>query len=234
MTRPGLLLALDTATRTPVLGLAGQDGTLLAQRHWASRHRHGEQLLTELDALLDEQDAAPRDLAAIAVGLGPGSFTGLRIGLATAKTLAHALDIPLAGVSTTRALALAAGREGELAVSLPAGVADRYVHRLRVSGGRVEEDGPPQLTATAQDLAAAVGPTTLVAVDLPAEDVGPDAVALGETAVRGLAAAIAGLGSFALSEGRQDDVATLVPAYVALPRGIARAAEEIRWSPDLR
>jgi len=234
MSRPGLLLALDTATRTPVLGLAQQDGQPIVQRRWQSRHRHGEQLLTELDALLAAADATPADLGAIAVGVGPGSFTGLRIGLATAKVLAHALRLPLVGLSTTRALALAAGSEGDVAVSLPAGVADRYVHLLRVTPTTAEELAPPALVATPEAFAGAVGQARVLAVDLESDDVTADARTLGLRAACELAAALTMLAATELAEGRHDDVATLVPAYVALPRGIAQAAEEIRWSPDLR
>lgn len=229
-----VLLALDTATRTPVLGLAQPDGPLVGQRRWRSAHRHGEQLLQELDALLAEGGMTAQQLAAIAVGIGPGSFTGLRIGLATAKVLAHSLRVPLVGVSTTRALALAAGAEGEVAVTLPAGVADRYVHRLQVRQDGVEEASPAQLTATPEAFGLAVGGVRLLAVDTQAEDISADALALGIRAVCELAGALARLAARALAEGRTDEIATLVPAYVALPRGIAQAAEEIAWSPDLR
>jgi tRNA threonylcarbamoyladenosine biosynthesis protein TsaB len=232
-----LLLALDTATRTPVLALAGMDGGVLAERRWESRHRHGEQLLEELSALLAQVERTPRDIDGVAVGVGPGSFTGLRIGLATAKVLAHSLNAPLIGVSTTRALALAAGERGEtgeVAVTLPAGVADRYVHRFSVADGMANELRPPALIATADAFAEAVSSARVVAVDLKADDVDDEARSRGRRAVEGLATALAREGAAALAAGRNDDSATLVPAYVALPRGIAQAAEEMQWSPDLR
>jgi tRNA threonylcarbamoyladenosine biosynthesis protein TsaB len=229
-----LLLALDTATRTPVLALAEMDGTLLADRHWPSRHRHGEQLLEELSALLAQVGRGPRDIGGVAAGSGPGSFTGLRIGLATAKVLAHSLGVPLVGLSTTRALAVAAGMSGQMAVTLPAGVADRYVHRFTVTDGRADELDSARLVATAEAFAELVGGGQVVAVDLDADDVSEGSREIGRRAVAGLAAALVGEAAAALAVGRTDDIAALVPAYVALPRGIAHAAEDMQWSPDLR
>jgi len=229
-----LILALDTATRTPVLALATMDGKVLADRRWASRHRHGEQLLEELDGLLAEVGGKPRDIGGVAVGTGPGSFTGLRIGLATAKVLAHSLDVPLAGLSTTHALALAADERGDVVVTLPAGVADRYVHRFTVADGTADELRPAALIATSQAFADTVVGATVVAVDLNTDDVDEEARSRGRRAVDGLAAALAREGGAAIAAGATVDIATLVPAYVALPRGIAAAAAEMQWSPDLR
>jgi tRNA threonylcarbamoyladenosine biosynthesis protein TsaB len=210
-----MILVLDTATRTPVVALASADGTVLAERHWQSRHRHGEELLGRLDEALAEIGANRRDITGVVVGIGPGSFTGLRIGMATAKTIAYALGIPIVGVSSTRALALAAAAADsglrEFAVSLPAGAADRYVHHFRITDGLPAEIDGPQLVAT---------PPTSDEID-------------GE-GVAGLAAALAQLGAASLAAGETDDPATLVPAYVALPRGLAAIAAEMTWSPDLR
>jgi tRNA threonylcarbamoyl adenosine modification protein YeaZ len=210
-----MILILDTATRTPVVALAAADGTILAERRWESRHRHGEELLARLDEVVAEAGASRQDLTGVVVGTGPGSFTGLRIGLATAKTVAYALVIPIVGVSSTRALALAAlGADpgaNNVTIALPAGAADRYVHTFRVSGGMPVEAKPPALVATP-----------------------PKADELDGETIDGLAAALARLGAEALSAGASDDPATLVPAYVALPRGIAAAAAEMTWSPDLR
>ncbi|MDQ3937748.1 MAG: hypothetical protein M3253_03600, partial [Chloroflexota bacterium] len=122
----------------------------------------------------------------------------------------------------------------ELAVTLPAGVADRYVHRLSVAGETVVELAPPRLVATAEAFVEASQDAVVVAVDLSPPDVPPEAVERGRRAVARLATALAREGAAALAAGRSDDIAQLVPAYVALPRGIAQAAEEMRWSPDLR
>ena len=102
------MLAFDTATDVATSALV-DDGEVLAER--ASRART---LLEDVDALLRQGGAHPRDLDALAVGIGPGSFTGVRIGLATARGLALALDLRGAGVSTLAALA--AGAPGAVPV----------------------------------------------------------------------------------------------------------------------
>ena len=227
------LLVLDTATRTPVVALADERGELIGERQWQSAHRHSEELLERLDDLLGEAGVERRALAGVVVGTGPGSFTGLRIGLATAKVVAYGVDIPLVGVSTTGALATAARREtgaDPIAVVLPAGASDSYVHVVTAEG----ELEPPRLVASVADLAAAVGEATLVAVDIDPGTAEEAAIDIGRRAVAGMAAALAELGARALAEGRTAEPAELVPAYVALPRGIARAAAEMEWSPDLR
>src|SRR4051812_35881889 len=124
-----MILVLDTATRTPVVALAQRDGRLIGERRWQSHHRHGEELLQRLDDLLKEAAVSRADLTAVVVGTGPGSFTGLRIGLATAKTIAYSLRIPIVGVSSTQSLAAAVALGDEpQSVTLPAGASDRYVH----------------------------------------------------------------------------------------------------------
>ena len=103
-----LILAFDTATDRATSALVA-DGEVLGER--VSR---ASTLLEDVDALLRQAGAQARDLDALAVGTGPGSFTGIRIGLAAARGLALALDLPAAGVSTLDALA--AGAPGALAV----------------------------------------------------------------------------------------------------------------------
>ncbi len=97
-----LTLAFDTATEVATSALV-DDGEVLGER--ASR---ASTLLEDVDALLRQGGAHQRDLGALVVGVGPGSFTGVRIGLAVARGLAFALDLPGAGVSTLDALAAGA------------------------------------------------------------------------------------------------------------------------------
>jgi len=225
------ILAIDTSGTRALVALGAPDGTLIDERRWQAGYRHGEELLTRTDELLTTNKVALAELGGIVVGTGPGAFTGMRVGIATAKALAHGLEIPIAGVATSEAL-LAAAREVAgisasapaspsrvAALLLPAGPSDRVL----VLGGvatllRGGED--PQLDSA----------TLLVAVDLP--DRAPaEALALGVQAERGLSAALLALGAARIAAGGED-VARLVPEYVTLPRGITAVKGEVRWSHD--
>ncbi len=220
-----VILAIDTATATAVVALGTRDGELRAQRTWRAGYRHGEELLVQVDDLLRDQETSLDGLAAVVVGTGPGAFTGLRVGLATAKGLAHALQCPIAAVSTGRALLAAvvnAGAgAGRLALLLPAGPSDRTL--VDADGARLLPGGHEPLLEPG---------TMLVAVDLDGR-APADAVARGRRAVDGLAASLIALGARRLAEGG-DDLAGVVPEYVTLPRGIREEAGEVTWSHDRR
>jgi tRNA threonylcarbamoyladenosine biosynthesis protein TsaB len=97
-----LTLAFDTATNVATSALL-EDGKLLGERTGTPAR-----LLEDVDDLLASAEAEPSELRRIVVGIGPGSFTGLRMGLAASRTLALALDVEVAGVSTLEALAAGA------------------------------------------------------------------------------------------------------------------------------
>jgi tRNA threonylcarbamoyladenosine biosynthesis protein TsaB len=97
-----LTLAFDTATDAATSALADGDEVL------GERVSRAQTLLEDVDALLRQAGAHPSDISRLAVGIGPGSFTGVRIGLAVARGLALSLDVPGAGVSTLDALAAGA------------------------------------------------------------------------------------------------------------------------------
>ena len=207
MTPGGPLLVIDTATTRAVIALGTTDGAVLDARTWVAGYRHGEELLARIEGLLADRDTAPTALGGIVIGTGPGAFTGLRVGLATAKGLAHALRLPIVGMSTAEAL-LAAAPEGEVLVQ-PAGSSDRVVTR-RGEGPRILPGG------TDLDLAAG---ERLVAIDLAGRT--PDeAVARGDAAHAGLAASLLAAGAARLATGDADDLARLVPEYTTLPRGV--------------
>jgi len=220
------LLVLDTATQEALVALARRDGRVRAVTSWTAGFRHGEELLARLDALLRAEAVDLATVAGIVVGTGPGAFTGLRVGLATAKGLAHGLGRPIVGISTGAALleaARTAGASGPLALLLPAGPSDRVLVTRDPSGS------PGAATARRlagdEDAALPAG-TTIVAVDLAGRTT-PEALALGAAARTGLAAALARLGAERLANGDADDPAGLVPEYVTLPRGVVRAGGQV-------
>jgi tRNA threonylcarbamoyl adenosine modification protein YeaZ len=211
------ILAFDTATTEAVvaLGPAGAGETLASDR-WPAGFRHGEELLVRIDRILERNGVGLADIGAIAIGTGPGAFTGLRVGLATAKGLAHALGVPIVGVPTSTALlaaARAAGSTDPLAVLLPAGPTDRIVVVTDPAG----VEAPPRRLGPDEDPALGAR-TAVVAVDLD----GRAESAEGETVRAGLGAAILAIASARLASGAVDDLATLVPEYVTLPRGVTR------------
>lgn len=106
-----MILAIDTATRATAVALCRDGATALEARDdppAGARPRHATHLLPLAHQLLGEAGAEWADIRRIAVGTGPGTFTGLRIGLATARALAQARGLPLVGVSTLAALGLPA------------------------------------------------------------------------------------------------------------------------------
>jgi tRNA threonylcarbamoyladenosine biosynthesis protein TsaB len=107
-----VLLAFDTAT--PYVTVALHDGAsegeqrVVAERRSEQRMKHGEQLAPLIEQVLADAGIVRQDLTALAVGIGPGPFTGLRVGLVTARTLAFVLDIPVYGVCSLDVVALEA------------------------------------------------------------------------------------------------------------------------------
>jgi tRNA threonylcarbamoyladenosine biosynthesis protein TsaB len=220
-----LILALDTATRASVVVLGAAEPVAVSRR--VVQHRHGAHLLEQIDEVLDGAGRTLDDVTALAVGTGPGSFTGLRVGLATVKTVAYARDLPLVGVMSSDALRQAAAAQGapaEAAVVLPAGARDHYLARA----------GADPVLMAPGELAEALADAPVLAVDLDAAVLGEEAARLGAAAVEGLPGALLELARARLEVDQPDDVAELTPAYVALPRGVKRAAEDLGWSPDLR
>ena len=102
--RPQILLAIDTSTRS--VGLAVYDGIqVLGEMSWISRDYHTVELAPAVTGLLSRCAVTPPELGALGVALGPGSFTGLRIGLALAKGIALAQNLPIVGLRSLDVLA---------------------------------------------------------------------------------------------------------------------------------
>ncbi len=212
MTPGGPILVIDTATTQAVVALGAADDGVLEARSWTAGYRHGEELLARIEDLLRDRGTPPAGLGGVVVGTGPGAFTGLRVGIATAKALAHALELPIAGVATGSALLAAGARAADgatVALVQPAGLSDRVLSRPGEPSRILPGGTDPELRPGER----------LVAVDL--EGRAPDdAVALGHAARDELAAALLAAGAARLAAGDADDLARLVPEYVTLPRGV--------------
>jgi tRNA threonylcarbamoyl adenosine modification protein YeaZ len=219
--RSGWILVLDTATSTIVVAAGTSDGEVLASEAFEGRYRHSQELLPAVDRLLGQAGLRLRELSAVIVGTGPGAFTGLRVGLATAKTLAHELGVPVLGIPTSAAILDAAGGAGRL--WLPSGARDR----LLIVGAEAPvpvHEGPASQEREGD-----------LAVDL-AGRASEGALERGSAAVAGLPESLLRLGLARLAAGESDDPERLVPAYAVQPRGAPAAADEgrVAWSRDPR
>lgn len=207
------LLAIETATRRgSVALLRGGDRV---ERVLPADRTTAESLLPEIDALLQEAGMGLAELGAFAVSIGPGSFTGLRIGVATVKGLAFGSALPVAPVPTLAALALAAGGEGPLVALLDAQRGEVYAAGYPEPGA-LEPALLPEGLYTGEELAAR----------LPARPrlVGEGVAILGlegEAVVPG-AGAVAQLGLARIREGGALSAAELVPRYVRRAEAEAR------------
>jgi tRNA threonylcarbamoyladenosine biosynthesis protein TsaB len=156
-----LTLAFDTATDVATVALV-RDGEVLGERR-----SRAVSVLADADELVRAAGARPADLDLVAVGVGPGSFTGVRIGLAAARGLALALDVPVAGVSTLDALAAGApgavpvidARRREVFASVDGGPRCLAPGELAVEPGReYVGDGAVRYRATIEEAGGVVPP----------------------------------------------------------------------------
>jgi tRNA threonylcarbamoyl adenosine modification protein YeaZ len=153
-----LVLALDTATPASTAAVAevtGDGMRGIAERRTVDPRAHGELLAPQIHAVLDEAGVRTTDLTAIVAGLGPGPFTGLRVGLVTAASMGQALGIPTYGVGTLDALGRAAG-PGRVLVATDARRREVY-HATYADGHRVTEPDVARPADVVVDADRAVG-----------------------------------------------------------------------------
>ena len=147
-----LILSVETATLSGSVALSRGEA-ILAAFAGDSGVSHSNTLLNDIDKLLNEAQADLSDIDLFAVANGPGSFTGLRIGIATVKALAATLARPCAGIQTLQAVALAAGESHHSVALLPAGRGEVFAQLFSVT-----KDG----FVTALDEATHISPQRLI------------------------------------------------------------------------
>lgn len=222
-----MLLAIDTSTRQAGIALYDGDRGLLAEYNWLSANRHTEELLPAIAQMLERAEVAPGRLAAVGVAIGPGSFTGLRVGLAAAKGLALARGLKLVGVSTLDFTAYPHQAQARPVIALV------QAGRGRVCWARYEH-GPagwaasaPYTLATLPALAAAVAEPVVLVGELSQADRQALADQLGSARGEFLPPALSARRAACLAElawahyaaGRWADPATLSPLYMQQPDG---------------
>ncbi|NKI40624.1 tRNA (adenosine(37)-N6)-threonylcarbamoyltransferase complex dimerization subunit type 1 TsaB [Streptomyces physcomitrii] len=187
-----LLLALDTAT--PAVTVALHDGeNVVASSRQVDARRHGELLLPAVDRVLAEAKAPLTAVTGIVVGVGPGPYTGLRVGLMTADTFGLALGVPVHGLCTLDGLAHEAGLDEPFVVATDARRKEVYWARYENAATRTSEPAVDRPAEIAAELTAlpAVGAGALLYPEVFADPRGPEhvsAAALAAVAARRLAA----------------------------------------------
>lgn len=211
------VLGIDTATWTASVGISDDD-EVVAERSLVTRGGHGLSLMEMIRDVLADARLGLAEIEGLAVSIGPGSFTGLRVGLSTAKGLALAGGLPIAGVPSLPALALASGvEEGLVSPVLDARRGEVYAALVEIRAGR------PELRH--EEVAVGLDRWLALVGDRPCAFVG-DAVGLIRQPVAAAwtllpfehhhprGALIARLGAARLREGGSDELEALEPRYV--------------------
>lgn len=146
-----LILAIETATRAGTVAVA-KGGNVLSSQVGDATVSHSANLIELIDQVLKDAGAKLSDIDLFAVAVGPGSFTGLRIGLATVKALANCTGRAVVGISTLAAIAQASKINGDVISLLPAGRGEVFAQRFSTENGRV----------AAHDAAAHLSPQALL------------------------------------------------------------------------
>jgi len=220
-----MILALSTSTPQFGAAVMTREGTVLGEVASGVARRHFRGFMPAVDQLIDRCGKSLDELEAIVVARGPGSFTGLRVGLAAAKGMAHGLGVPVVGVSSLEALArripfsdlpvcaVIDSRRGELFCGLYRRSAPGPTTALMDEGCVPEADLPRRIDA----------PTVFVGNDharqapLIRELLGDQAVPAPPELWHPAASAVGALGLERLRRGETDDLRDLVPVYFRPP-----------------
>jgi tRNA threonylcarbamoyladenosine biosynthesis protein TsaB len=223
------VLTLDTSTERGAIGLALRSGAVFTGTTEGGR-RHGRDLIPAVDAILRAAGIGLRDVQLLAVGVGPGSYTGLRVGLTAAKTLAYATGAALIGLDSLHAIACNAPAEARrVAVVADAQRGQIYVAEyVQQSPGRLVSAGDVRIEPLAEWLAR-LEPTTAVlgpALDAPRIRTAlPPGLDLHDSALNyPTGIGLIELARDAWTSGRRDDPWLLEPRY------LRQSSAEEQWN----
>lgn len=215
-----LILCLETATHSCSVALA-QDGIPVATRdHMSTGFSHAEKLNVFIDEVLKEAGVTMKQLNAVAVGIGPGSYTGLRIGLSAAKGLCYALDIPIMGIGTLDTLVARLLATCQLPLTASTLWPMMDARRMEVFACHSDASGKsePMPLQLSPDWIAGLDKSREHIVFGDGADKAPELFALAAhvrhvPGIVPLASAICGLAHDRYSRGAFDDLAYLTPMY---------------------
>jgi tRNA threonylcarbamoyladenosine biosynthesis protein TsaB len=213
----GLVLAVDTSTQTASVALYN-GASVRAEMTWESPRRHTIDLAAQIVTMLSRLKTDASALTGLAVALGPGSFTGLRVGMALVKGLALARGIPLVGVPTLDVAAYPLSRRrGTLYATLQAGRGRICLAPYRWRGGRWRQTGETKISTwgalTAEDGAIFCGEIDADGMAALANRADKTTIVPAAQRLR-RAGYLAELGWRRLERGDYDDPATLQPIYL--------------------
>ncbi|MBI3744360.1 MAG: tRNA (adenosine(37)-N6)-threonylcarbamoyltransferase complex dimerization subunit type 1 TsaB [Chloroflexi bacterium] len=228
-------LAIDTSTVVAGVAIA-HEGRPLAEIAWRAGYKHTKQLYATIEFALQQAGASLDKIQAVAVAIGPGSFSGLRVGVSAAKGFAESLGIPLVGVPTMAVEAFPfAGLGLPIRPILDAGRGEIAVACYRDAQGRLEEIDATRIT-TIEALVASITERTLFcgehlpAVQTSLATLGPLAMIPPSATLPRRPGSLAALAWQRLERGERDDAATLQPLYLRGPSitkpGPARTAKK--------
>lgn len=210
-----MIIGIDGASSDLSLALVEPGGELVAEAAWTTAHRQSAELLPQLVGLMEANGGRWNDVAALAIGIGPGSFTGLRVAMALAKGLAYSLNRPIVGVPSLDAW-LDAEPEATAAVAR-AGAREAY---------RLDRGAPGPVILDREALRSELGGALIVAPTDVAAAFGLDGARqprAGHAIARRAAARLA-------AEPGGDDLEMLEPIYLRPPRGVTNEVEgAVKW-----
>jgi tRNA threonylcarbamoyl adenosine modification protein YeaZ len=207
-----MIIAIESASTDPSVAVAAPDGSIVATDGWSAGPRQTHELLPRLLSVLRMTGGSLGEVTAIGIGTGPGSFTGLRVGMSVAKGLAFALGRPIVGVPS-----LVAWLEAEPAVDAAAARAGSRDAYLLLRG-----ETAPRIVDR-DELAAAIG-----RILAPAELAEAFGLRDSTPPLRAAAAVATGVAARLNANPGGDDLERLEPVYLRAPRGIVAPREEVR------